>query len=134
MAILKHNGNEVEVRIRNVKDNTYYNEYVSIDSRPADNRVSCEHYIIPKADTTYAIDVNLKEGYIFGNCKKVYARLYFSNNLLQSATGSVTVPKGDEHCTKTRLDINLEHSNEYVNPTTIRERGALSFKSLLIGE
>lgn len=79
MAILKQGDNQVEVRIKNTSNNTYYDEYVQTDRREENGSRQCQRYIVGEPDTTFAIEVTLKEGYDVGDCKKIRAYLYSFN-------------------------------------------------------
>jgi hypothetical protein len=76
MAILQQGKNQVEVRIKREPEGSYFDEFVKLNDREKPDIRMCQHYIVGEPGVTYSIEVTLKAGYDFGNCKKVKVWLY----------------------------------------------------------
>src|SRR4051812_4535984 len=96
MAILTVSGNQVEVRIRKQSKKAYYDEYVRLEKREHPSATTCNQFIAPEPDTTYSIEVTLKKGYVFGECKEVVASLFLDGNLRRVAARSIYRPQDHE--------------------------------------
>ena len=122
MAILTHNGNTVEIRVKNTTDNTYYDEYVSVEKRDEPKSRECIRYIGPIPGTTYAIEITLVKVYNFGNCKYV--------------TASLNVKHGEPEIGQVRLAATFNNDDiAMVTNKTVKLLGSsqLVFESLEVG-
>src|SRR6187402_1243823 len=80
MAILSKEINQVEVRIKRHPGNTFFKEYVKVGDRENPDATSCNRYIVPEPGAMFTVEVTLKRGYQFGNCRAVRALLYLDGH------------------------------------------------------
>lgn len=79
MAILKTELGEVEVRIKRYPDDTYYDEYIKVESKEKSTDVRRERYIVAEPDTTFYIEVILKEGFKMSKYSSIEACVYVAD-------------------------------------------------------
>jgi hypothetical protein len=72
---LTHEGNKVELRVKNLSNNTNYDDFGKIEKRQDPEATKHKCYIVPYPDTTYSIEVILKKGSGLKKGKMVYAKL-----------------------------------------------------------
>jgi hypothetical protein len=74
MVILSNGGNEIEVRIIKypLDEGDYFEEYVKLGERDTATALQTR-YITAEDDLPYAIEIVLKEGFVFGDYTKVRA-------------------------------------------------------------
>ncbi|TGO57022.1 hypothetical protein BOTNAR_0210g00100 [Botryotinia narcissicola] len=75
MAILKTELGEVEVRIKRYPDDTYHDEYIKVEGKEKITDIKRERYIAAEPDTTYYIEVTLKEGFKIGKYSSIEAHV-----------------------------------------------------------
>jgi hypothetical protein len=134
MAILSHDGNEVEVNIKRHPQQTYFDEYVKVGDREKRGAESCERYIVPEPGTMYTIEVTLKRGFRFGSCQCVEVSLWLPG---QDRETSYTIfrppPDSSEHA-----EEDMTRTIEYADFLEIDGRpmkGArLAFRDISIGQ
>ncbi|THV51411.1 hypothetical protein BGAL_0112g00330 [Botrytis galanthina] len=79
MAILKTELGEVEVRIKRYSDDTYYDEYIKVESKEKSTDIKRERYIVAEPDTTFYIEVILKEGFKMSKYSSIDAHVYVAD-------------------------------------------------------
>jgi hypothetical protein len=136
MAILTHNGNEVEVRIMKLADQSYYDEYVKIEGREDAASTTCQQYIVPEPGTTYAVEVNLKKGYVFGECDMIVVRLYMIKGKAEIQMSRARFQRPKDHKGNTEMDMRviLKKSRAFVDAKSYLTGAELFFKRLEVGK
>ncbi|TGO09251.1 hypothetical protein BTUL_0174g00340 [Botrytis tulipae] len=113
MAILKTELGEVEVRIKRYPDDTYYDEYIKVEGKEKSTDIERERYIVAEPDTTFYIEVTLKEGFKIGKYSSIDARVCVAdtNGSISSITLLSRHTEGSKRKAKTDHIQNMQYAD-----------------------
>jgi hypothetical protein len=132
MAILSEHGNQYEVRIKRIPQNTYFKEHVKVGDRQKPDDFECDRYIVGEPGQKYAVEISIKEGFRWDDYDRVSMSLYLPGDRDPIACDFVTYSEGKKLGIG-KVDVNIDL--DCVNHESRREfHGApFSFRNLAIG-
>jgi hypothetical protein len=81
MAILSEDGNEYEVRIKRIPQDTYFKEHVKVGDREKPDAVECDRYIVGEQGQKYAVEITIKEGFHWDGYDQVGMGLFLPGDV-----------------------------------------------------
>jgi hypothetical protein len=132
MAIFSEDGNQYEVRIKRIPQNTYFEEHVQVGDREKPGAIECDRYIVGELGQKYAVEITIKDSFRWGD----YDRVAMSLNLpgdLESIAWNCVMYSERKQLGIGEVDVNIDL--DCVNHEYRREfHGApFSFRNLAIG-
>jgi hypothetical protein len=130
MVILTEDGNQYEVRIKRVPQNTYFKEHIKVGDREKPDAIQCDRYIVGEQDQQYAIEITIKKGFQWDNFGKVAMGLFLPGCKYPVAVRCFHKSRAIDIGT---IDVSVDL--ECINHASFSDfRGApFSFKNLAIG-
>ncbi|KAF7935425.1 uncharacterized protein EAE97_008332 [Botrytis byssoidea] len=105
MAILKTELGEVEVRIKRYPDDTYYDEYIKVEGKEKSTDIERERYIVAEPDTTFYIEVTLKEGFKIGKYSSIGAFVHLPDR--DDSISSIALLS--RHVVESNRNVKIDH-------------------------
>ncbi|TEY54235.1 hypothetical protein BOTCAL_0240g00030 [Botryotinia calthae] len=114
MAIMAGMEGEIEVRIKR-HSGKYYDEYVKLKPSEGSSKSQNERYIMVEHKDTYYVEVTLKEGFDFGKCHLVQAKMCVDGKEVSYA--DFKPPSNGLDKTKTNRDLveKFQYANVEIN-------------------
>ena len=133
MAILKCGGNTYEVRIKRYPQGTYFDEYVTTESRIPAEVKTAERRIIGEADQMYTVELTIHEGFHFGVYDRVNFAIWLPGQSQEIAQLCVRKPDDYKGHLKQAITTELQSAKESAVGAEMSGKRFV-FRSLIVGK